>query len=151
MTSKFVAAAARLFALAMLCAAAAPLPALADGIEPGLWQITETIIMNGNRTPSQMRTRCLSAEQAGDTAATFSPEYRTVNSDCERAEFSSTASRLKWRMLCKGQLDMDVSGDFTFDTPKHYSAKIESKGSVAGRTMVETSVTIDGEHLGECK
>jgi hypothetical protein len=151
MTSKSVAASARLFALAFLCAATAPLPALADGIEPGLWQITETIIMNGNRTPSQMRTRCLSAEQAGDTAATFSPEYRTVNSDCERAEFSSTASRLKWRMLCKGQLDMDVSGDFTFDTPKHYSAKIESKGSVAGQTMVETSVTIDGEHLGECK
>jgi Protein of unknown function (DUF3617) len=151
MTSKSVAASASLFALALLCAAAPPLPAAADGIEPGLWQITETIIMNGNRTPSQMRTRCLSAEQAGDTAATFSPEYRTVNSDCERAEFSSTASRLKWRMLCKGQLDMDVSGDFTFDTPKHYSAKIESKGSVAGRTMVETSVTIDGEHLGECK
>jgi Protein of unknown function (DUF3617) len=124
MTSKSVAASARLFALALLCAATAPLPALADGIEPGLWQITETIIMNGNRT---------------------------VNSDCERAEFSSTASRLKWRMLCKGQLDMDVSGDFTFDTPKHYSAKIESKGSVAGQTMVETSVTIDGEHLGECK
>jgi hypothetical protein len=151
MTSKSAALAARLFALAFVCLATAPLPAAADGIEPGLWQITETIIMNGNRTPSQMRTRCLSAEQAGDTAATFSPEYRTVNSDCERAEFSSTASRLKWRMLCKGQLDMDVSGDFTFDTPKHYSAKIESKGSVAGRTMVETSVTIDGEHLGECK
>jgi hypothetical protein len=151
MTSKSAAPAARLFALALLCAAASPLPAAADGIEPGLWQITETIIMNGSRTPSQMRTRCLSAEQAGDTAATFSPEYRTVNSDCERAEFSSTASRLKWRMLCKGQLDMDVSGDFTFDTPKHYSAKIESKGSVAGRTMVETSVTIDGEHMGECK
>jgi Protein of unknown function (DUF3617) len=148
MTLKFVAG--RLHALALLCLAAA-LPASADGIEPGLWQITETIIMNGNRTPSQMRTRCLSAEQAGDTAATFSPEYRTVNSDCERAEFSSTASRLKWRMLCKGQLDMDVSGDFAFDTPKHYSAKIESKGSVAGRTMVETSVTIDAEHLGECK
>jgi hypothetical protein len=151
MTSKSVAAAASLFALALLGIAAAPLPAAVDGIEPGLWQITETIIMNGNRTPSQMRTRCLSAEQAGDTAATFSPEYRTVNSDCERAEFSSTTSRLKWRMLCKGQLDMDVSGAFTFDTPKHYSAKIESKGSVAGQTMVETSVTIDGEHLGECK
>jgi hypothetical protein len=151
MPLKFAAAIATTHALALLCAVAATLPAAADGIEPGLWQITETIIMNGNRTPSQTKTRCLSAEQAGDTATTFSPEYRTVNSDCERAEFSSTASRLKWRMLCKGQLDMDVSGDFAFDTPKHYSAKIESKGSVAGRTMVETSVTIDGEHLGECK
>ena len=151
MTSKFAAAAATTLALAFLCAAAAPLPAVADGIEPGLWQITETIVMNGNRATPQVRTRCLSAEQAGDTAKTFSPEYRTVNSDCERAEFSSTASHLRWRMLCKGQLDMDVSGDFDFDTPKHYSAKIESKGSMGGQTMVETSVAIVGEHLGECK
>jgi Protein of unknown function (DUF3617) len=151
MSQKFVATAATLHALALLCVVAAPPPAAADGIEPGLWQITETIVMNGNRTPSQTKTRCLSVEQAGDTAKTFSPEYRTVNSDCERAEFLSTASRLKWRMLCKGQLDMDVSGDFTFDTPKHYSAKIESKGSMGGQTMVETSVEIDGEHLGECK
>jgi hypothetical protein len=151
MTQKSVATAATLHALALLYAVAAPLPAAADGIEPGLWQITETIVMNGNPMPSQTRTRCLSAEQAGDTAKTFSPEYRTVNSDCERAEFLSTASRLKWRMLCKGQLDMDVSGDFTFDTPKHYTAKIESKGSMGGRTMVETSVAIDGEHLGECQ
>jgi Protein of unknown function (DUF3617) len=151
MTSNFAAAAAATCALTLLCAAAAPLPAVADGIEPGLWQITETVTMNGNRTPPQTKERCLSAEQAGDTAKTFSPEYRTVNSDCDRAEFSSTASHLRWRMLCKGQLEMDVSGDFTFDTPKHYSAKIESKGSMGGRTMVETNVAIVGEHLGECK
>jgi hypothetical protein len=126
-------------------------PALADGIAPGLWQVTETVTMNGNATPTQVRTRCLSAEQAGDTATTFTPEYRTVNSDCERAEFESTVSKLRWRMLCKGQLEMDVSGDFTFDTPKHYSATIRSKGSMAGRTVVNSSVAIEGEHLGECQ
>jgi hypothetical protein len=126
-------------------------PALADGIAPGLWQVTETVTMNGNATPTQVRTRCLSPEQAGDTATTFSPEYRTANSDCERAEFESTMSKLKWRMLCKGQMEMDVSGDFTFDTPKHYSATIRSKGSMAGRTVVNTSVTIEGEHQGECQ
>jgi Protein of unknown function (DUF3617) len=151
MSLKFAPAAAQLPAFALFYAAVATLPAAAEGIAPGLWQITETVIMNGNRTPPQTKERCLSAEQADDTAKTFSPEYRTVNSDCERAEFSSTASHLRWRMLCKGQLAMDVSGDFNFDTPKHYSAKIESKGSMAGRTMVETSVDIVGEHLGECK
>ena len=126
-------------------------PALADGIAPGLWQVTETVTMNGNATPTQVRTRCLSPEQAGDTATTFSPEYRTANSDCERAEFESTSSKLRWRMLCKGQMEMDVSGDFIFDTPKHYSATIRSKGSMAGRTVVNTSVTIEGEHQGECQ
>src|SRR5580692_997177 len=55
-------------------------PAAADGIAAGEWKLTETMVMNGNKTPPQTRTRCLSAEQAGDTATTFSPEYRTVNS-----------------------------------------------------------------------
>ena len=51
----------------------------------------------------------------------------------------------------KGQLEMDVSGDFSFDTPKHYTATIQSKGSVACREFVNTSVAIEGEHLGECQ
>jgi hypothetical protein len=141
---------ANILAMALLGAALGT-PAMADGIAPGLWQVTETVTMNGNSTPTQVRTRCLSPEQAGDTATTFSPEYRTANSDCDRAEFESTASKLKWRILCKGQMEMDVSGDFTFDTPKHYSATIRSKGSMAGRTVVNTSVAIEGEHQGECQ
>ena len=125
--------------------------AAADGIEPGEWKLTETMVMNGNRTAPQTRTRCLSPEQAGDTAATFSPEYRTVNSGCERVEFKSSATALRWRMRCTGQMDMDVSGDFTFDTPKHYTATIISKGAMAGREFVNTSVSIEGEHIGECR
>jgi hypothetical protein len=134
-----------------LLGAAAGSPAVADGISPGLWQVTETVTMNGAASAPQVKTRCLSAEQAGDTGATFSPEYRTVNSDCDRTEFESTTSKLKWRMMCKGQLDMDVSGDFIFDTAKHYTATIRSKGSMAGREFVNTSVAIVGEHLGECQ
>ena len=106
--------------------------------------------MNGQAMPPQERSRCLSPEQASDTATTFSPEYRTVNSGCERVEFRSTAAALRWRIQCTGQMDMDVAGDFTFDTPNHYTAKIMSKGAVAGRQVVDTSVTIEGEHVGDC-
>jgi len=135
--------------LALLCLGS-PLAA-ADGIAPGEWKLTETIVMNGSKTPAQTRTRCLSAEQAGDTAATFSPEYRTINSGCERVEFNSSATALRWRIQCTGQMDMDVAGDFTFDTPKHYSATIVSKGAMAGREVVNTTVSIEGEHVGECR
>jgi len=129
----------------------APSLAVADGIAPGEWKLTETMVMNGNRTAPQTRTRCLSVEQAGDTAATFSPEYRTVNSGCERVEFKSTATALRWRMVCTGQMDMDISGDFAFDTTKHYTATIVSKGGMGGREFVNTSVSIEGEHIGECR
>jgi hypothetical protein len=149
MMTKYLAS-RKALAIAFLCAAAGT-PAVADGISPGLWQLTETVTMNGAPATPQVRTRCLSAEQAGDTAATFTPEYRNASSNCDRSEFQSTASKLKWRMLCKGQMDTDVSGDFTFDTPKHYSATIQSKGSMAGREVVNSSVAIVGEHLGECQ
>lgn len=147
----------RFYAIALACVSplaahcSAVSHAAAEGIAPGEWKLTETIIMNGNKTAPQMRTRCLSPEQASDTATTFSPEYRTVNSGCERVEFNSTATALRWRMLCTGQVDMDVSGDFSFDTPKHYSATIISKGAMGGREFVNSSVSIEAEHIGECR
>jgi uncharacterized protein DUF3617 len=123
----------------------------ADGLSPGEWKITETIIMNGSKTPTQERTRCYTPEQAADLEKTFTPEYRTTNSACERAEFKSTSTALSWRMLCKGQLDMDVSGNFIFDNPKHYTATIISKGAMAGREFVNTSVAIEAELIGSCQ
>jgi hypothetical protein len=126
-------------------------PASADGIAAGEWKLTETVIMNGNRTPAETRTRCLSPEQAGNTAATFSPEYQTVNSGCERIEFNASATGLRWRMKCTGQLDMDVIGDFVFDTPTHYTATIVSKGAMAGRELINTMVAIEAEHIGACR
>jgi hypothetical protein len=137
------------FAVGIWCLSGAV--ALADGIEPGEWQLTETITVNGQEMPAQVRSRYLSAEEASDTAKTFTPEYRTVNSNCERVEFKSTATTLSWRMQCTGQMDMDVSGEFVFDTPKHYSGKIVSRGAVGGRQFVDSRVSIEGEHVDENK
>jgi Protein of unknown function (DUF3617) len=125
-----------------------PPQAAANGIAPGEWKLTETITMNGSRMAPRLLRRCLSPEQAGDTAAMFSP---TVNSGCERVGFDSSATSLQWHMRCTGQMDMDVRGEFVFDTPNHYTATIVSKGSMAGREVVNTSVAIEGEHAGDCR
>jgi hypothetical protein len=150
LASRRTCAAALAVSLAAFCLMPRP-GAAVDGIAPGEWKLTETIIMNGSRTMAQSRSRCLSSEQAGDTAKTFSPEYQTVNSTCERVEFSASATALRWRMRCTGQMDMDVSGDFVFDSPKHYTATIVSKGAMAGREVVNTTVSIEGEHIGDCQ
>ena len=124
--------------------------AIADGIAPGEWKLTESIMMNGNATTGQQRTRCLSPEQASDPAATFTPEYGTNNS-CKRVELESTATSLFWHMQCSGQMEMDVVGNFAFDTPRHYNAKIVSRGTMGGQVVVNSQVAIEGEHVGECK
>jgi hypothetical protein len=119
----------------------------ADGIEPGYWKITTRPEAAGNAGPPQINMRCLSAEQASDIDKTFSPETRTQNSACERVEHEVTATKLRWRMKCTGQMMMDVTGAFDFDTPRHYSAEITTIASFGGQN-INSRVAIEGEHVG---
>jgi hypothetical protein len=126
-------------------------PAAADAIEAGLWKVTTTTILNGVSTPPQVKQRCLTAAEAGDPGKTFSPEFSTVNSSCERTEYQLDRERLRWRLQCKGQIDMDVAGEFTFESPRRYIATIATKGSMLGQTMTSSTAAIEGEHIGECR
>jgi len=126
-------------------------PAAADDlIQPGQWKVTTNNLMNGASAPPQVRARCLSAEQTGDVSKTFGPVMSTVNSDCERAEDAVTGRKLKWHLQCKGQLDMDISGEFNFDTTSHYSATVITKAWMAGRLMNDMKTELEGERLGDC-
>jgi hypothetical protein len=123
--------------------------AAADGIEPGLWKVTSTPEINGSPAAPQVTTRCLTPEQAADVDTTFSPEHRTQNSSCERVEHEVTATRLKWRLQCTGQMSMEVTGAFEFDTPRHYTAVVTSNMAIGGQKM-GSRVTIAGERIGDC-
>jgi hypothetical protein len=57
---------------------------------------------------------------------------------------------LKWRLQCKGQLDMDVAGEFTCDSPEHYSATITARSFMQGRLMQDVRTSIEGQRVGEC-
>jgi hypothetical protein len=127
-------------------------PAAAEtSIEPGQWKVTTTTTMNGGAMPPQVKGRCLSAEQAGDVGKTFGPTIGTVNSNCERTEYEATGRSLKWRLKCKGQIDMDVAGDFNFDSASHYTATILTKGWMAGSLMSDVKTELEGEHVGACQ
>src|SRR5260370_27705650 len=80
--------------------------------------------MEGVAGPPQQSIRCLTPEAVADLDKTFSPISRTTNSTCERVEHESTPQRLKWRLQCIGQIDMDVAGEFTLYSPEHYTAAI---------------------------
>ena len=67
------------------------------------------------------------AEAVADLDKTFNPVSRTTNSSCERVEHELTPQRLKWRLQCSGQIDMDVQGEFTYDSPEHYVAIITAR------------------------
>src|SRR4051812_34382343 len=105
--------------------------ARADGLQAGLYRIEQQPVVNGVASPVQQSERCLTAEAVADLDKTFSPVSRTTNSACERTEHELTEQKLKWRLQCTGQLNMDVAGEFLFETPQRYTATIVTEASMA--------------------
>ena len=139
-------------AVAILLLAGLASPAAAQStIEPGLWKVTTKVLMNGNPTPVEVKTRCITPEQAADVVKTFSPAYAVMNAECKRDEPKFEGGKLSWRLVCKGHLDTDVSGEFNFSNPKHYTAIVVTKGWLAGQQVVDSSGAIEGEHTGACQ
>jgi hypothetical protein len=148
MTGKaFYGAGATLAAAALLLLAGAP--AAADGLLAGLYRIEQSPVIDGVAGQVQRSTRCLTAEAVADLDKTFSPVSRTTNSACERTEHESTPQRLKWRLQCTGQLNMDVAGEFLFETER-YSATLTTEASMAGQVMQRSRVTIVAERVSDC-
>jgi hypothetical protein len=141
------------FVPAWLCLLAAMTVSAAaeDVIESGQWKVTTNTVMNGATMPPQVKAKCLTPEQTGDIGKTFVPEVGTVNSNCERAEYEAAGRKLKWRLQCKGQIDMEVAGSFDFDSPQHYTAVIASKGWMAGSLISDVKTQLEGEHVGACQ
>jgi hypothetical protein len=119
-------------------------------IEPGEWKVTSTTVINGSGSPPQTKNRCVTPEQAANIAGTFGPVAGTINSTCEDPAIETRERSLKWRLQCHGQLDIDVSGDFNFDTPRHYTAIIASKSRMAGALVGDIKSDVEAERVGEC-
>jgi hypothetical protein len=139
----------RILVSAML-ACAASIALAADGIDPGLWRVTTRTETGGVIGPPHESSKCLTPEQTHDLANTFSMVPTTINSDCAPIERSLTGQRLSWRLVCKGQINMELTGEFNFDSPHHYSGTVRTKASMAGMPMVDSQNTVEAEWVSEC-
>ena len=122
----------------------------ADGIDPGLWKIVTTTKTRGESGPPNESSKCLTADDTRDLATTFSPISRTVNSTCEPIQRTLTGTQLNWRLTCKGQLDMELTGEFNFDSPHHYTGTLRSNARIAGVPMIDSESTIEGQWISAC-
>jgi Protein of unknown function (DUF3617) len=124
--------------------------AFAEGIDAGLWKITSRTETGGVIGPPHETSRCLTAEQVRDLVNTFSPQSRTENSVCAPIERNFTGQKLTWRLVCKGQLDMELTGEFNFDDQHHYTATTRTKAAMAGMTMIDSQDTLEAQWVSEC-
>jgi Protein of unknown function (DUF3617) len=145
-----VLASQRAVALVMLVLLSTPF-AGAEGLQPGLWRILTHPVIDGVAGREQQNTRCLTPADVADLEKTFSPVGQTVNSTCEMVEHELTPGRLKWHLQCTGQLDMDLTGEFLFDAPEHYSATVTTASSMLGRQLQAGRMTVEGQRVGECQ
>lgn len=139
----------RCAALLIVASAFVACPVGAEGLQPGYWKVTSVPEVNGAPAPPQEKMRCMTPAETSDLDKTFSPEARTINSACERVAHELTATSLKWRLQCRGQMSMDIAGAFKLETPQRYVAEVATRMSMPGQT-VTSRVTIEGERVGEC-
>jgi Protein of unknown function (DUF3617) len=137
-------------AVALAMVVLAPSGAAADGIDPGLWKITTHTETGGMVAPPHVSSKCLTVEQTGDLGTTFSPIPATVNSVCAPMERSFKGPLLSWHLVCKGALNMELSGTFDFDAPHHYSGTVRTRAEMAGMPAVDSQNTIEGEWVSAC-
>jgi hypothetical protein len=128
----------------------APAVALADGIAPGLWQITSRTESGGVTGPPRLSSKCLTPEQASDLPTTFTPVGRTINSVCAPIDRSFTGGKLSWHLVCKGQLNMELTGEFNFDSAHHYTGTVQTKAAMAGMAMIDTKDTLEAKWVSAC-
>ncbi len=147
---RLIVTALALAGLALAGLAPAAVAADGEGIAPGLWQIVGQRVSGGVMEPPHASSKCLTADEARDLAATFSVIPRTVNSVCAPIERSLNGPRLTWHLVCKGQIDMELSGDFNFDSPHHYTATVRTKAALAGAQMIDTQDTLEGRWVSAC-
>jgi hypothetical protein len=136
--------------LLVIASASGASTAAADGIEPGLWQVTSRTQTGGVIGPPHESSKCLTSQDVADLATTFSPVSRTINSTCAPMERNLSGSHLTWRLTCRGQLDMELTGEFNFDSPRHYSATVQSKAAMAGMPMLDSQENIEARWLSAC-
>ena len=143
----------RLFRIALTAAAVALAAsvALAEGVAPGLWRIISRTETGGVIGPPHESSRCLTEDQARDVATTFVPPPSADNSSCTPIERNVSGQKLTWHVTCRGQLDMEQAGEFTFDSPHHYTATTRTRATVSGKTMIDSQDTLEGQWVSECR
>lgn len=123
----------------------------AQELQAGLWKVVTTPEINGVTGPDQETMRCLTADDVNNIDATFSPNSRTTNSTCETTEHELSPQHLKWRLQCKGQIDMAVAAEFIFAAPEHYTATITTQASMLGKQIQRSRAAIDAQRVGACQ
>jgi len=116
----------------------------ADGIRPGMWEITSAMEVPGmpmSMPPTTVK-QCYTKEDVKD-------EKKMISRDknCTMTDFKHAGNKVVWKMKCTGKNAGTFSGETVFSGDSYESAmKMDSEGG-KGRTM---NMKVKGKRVGNC-
>jgi len=128
-------------AVLVLVPAAAP---AADGIRPGMWEITSAMEVPGmpmSMPPTTVK-QCYTKDDVKD-------EKKMIGRDknCTVTDLKHSGNKVVWKMKCTGKNAGTFSGESVFSGDSYTSSmKMESEGG-KGRTM---NMKVKGKRVGNC-
>jgi hypothetical protein len=148
----------------LVCASFAILPAIGGPaatveLQPGLWELTIKAERDNITTARPTKMRCITPEQAKavagrtsfelDSGAAIALRSRGGGQTCRVVHSQRTGDVLTWRMRCDAPISAEQVGRFTIEGSQHYTIVVETKATVAHRSVTST-LTTEGRHTGEC-
>jgi hypothetical protein len=128
--------------------ALAPLAALAQGLEPGQWEFTTTMTMEGMPKPQSATVqRCITKADAQNPES-WAGRGDARQSECKVDITEKGASRLRWEIRCPKQ-NMTGTGTARMGKGSMESDQV-MKGTLNGRAF-EMRMKTAGKRLGACK
>jgi Protein of unknown function (DUF3617) len=123
--------------------------AFAAGVEPGNWEFTVDVGIQGIGSSSgpQVKTRCISAEEARDPAKMLA---ETRSSGCEFSNTRDTGSEYTFDVECRGgRVPVKGSGNVRY-TPQTMEGQIDLTAEQQN-LRIKTRSSVSARRLGPCK
>ncbi len=125
----------------------APLSWAAPGIEPGNWEITTKMEMEGApfAMPPQTHTQCITQE---DMAAGM---ITTEVDQCTVKERKTAGNTLTWRVQCKSRAATTDSESTITAAGKHrYTGVMQTQTTSRDGAVTRMTSRVDGRYIGPC-
>jgi uncharacterized protein DUF3617 len=134
-------------ALALLLAVPAGLAAPTE-MQPGLWEITTTMEIQGmpQRMPAQKVRHCYTKKDIEEKNPTI-PQSQDKN--CQIKDYKVEDNMASWGMVCTGENAMSASGTMTIGATA-FSGTMKSHSGEGGEAM-DVTQTWSGKRVGDCK
>lgn len=126
-------------------------PDLSDMMDPGLWEMTVDMQIDGMpmSMPAQTIRRCITQVTLDQNHGIPKPQTHGKVT-CKTTSMNRSSNTVNWTMACSGEGDMQMNGTVAFDSREAYHSTVHMAGTIQGR-QIRMTQNMQGKRIGECQ